>query len=179
MNHQGTKAPRRPIAEEPNQLAQRVVDSVFKVHSKRGPRLLEGVYEVCLAHEAGTRGATDRCRHTILAGWPNTGAGHGRDILRALVSKLGSEGLEPPENWREIVEKCNPKPASGSTFAFAQPKIQAGIARYEPPRHKGTNTAHQRGAQAGDHRRGRSSRRFHPPASRMKTQPSLAYRVLA
>jgi GxxExxY protein len=52
--HKGTKAadPCRG-----GRLARLVVDAAFNVHSKLGPGLLEGVYEVCLAHEVGKRGA--------------------------------------------------------------------------------------------------------------------------
>ena len=56
MNHQDTKAPRKPIPEELDRIAKLVVDASFAVHSKLGPGLLEGVYEVCLAHEVKKRG---------------------------------------------------------------------------------------------------------------------------
>jgi len=37
-------------------IATEIVDSAFKVHTALGPGLLESVYEVCMAHELGTRG---------------------------------------------------------------------------------------------------------------------------
>jgi len=56
MNHQGTKTLRQPIPPELDRIAKLVVDSTFAVHSKLGPGLLEGVYEVCLSHEVKKRG---------------------------------------------------------------------------------------------------------------------------
>ena len=56
MNHQDTKAPREAIPEETNEVASKIVDAAFAVHTKLGPGLLEGVYEVCLLHELKTRG---------------------------------------------------------------------------------------------------------------------------
>ena len=56
MNHQGTKAQREPIPENVNRIAKLIVDAAFAVHSKLGPGLLEGVYEVCLAYDIERRG---------------------------------------------------------------------------------------------------------------------------
>ena len=55
MNRQDAKTPREPSLEV-DQLARQVVDAAFRVHSELGPGLLEGVYEVCLAHELKKRG---------------------------------------------------------------------------------------------------------------------------
>ena len=55
MNRQDAKTPREP-AEVLDQIAARIVDAAFCVHSQLGPGLLEGVYEVCLAHELKKRG---------------------------------------------------------------------------------------------------------------------------
>ncbi|HEY6169427.1 MAG TPA: GxxExxY protein [Verrucomicrobiae bacterium] len=56
MNHQDTKAPREPISEELDRIAHQIVDAAFAVHTSLGPGLLEGVYEICLAHELSKRG---------------------------------------------------------------------------------------------------------------------------
>ena len=40
-----------------NQIAKRVLDAAFVVHSKLGPGLFESVYEVALAHELRKAGA--------------------------------------------------------------------------------------------------------------------------
>jgi len=37
-------------------ISKQLVDSAIKVHTALGPGLLEGVYEVCLAHELDKRG---------------------------------------------------------------------------------------------------------------------------
>jgi GxxExxY protein len=44
-----------PIPNELNRISRSVVDAVYAVHSTLGPGLLEGVYEVCLAHELAKR----------------------------------------------------------------------------------------------------------------------------
>jgi GxxExxY protein len=41
---------------ELERIAQIIVDSVFRVHRKLGPGLLESVYSICLAHEPRKRG---------------------------------------------------------------------------------------------------------------------------
>jgi GxxExxY protein len=41
---------------EVERIARIVVDCIFKVHSTLGPRLLESVYSICLAHELRNRG---------------------------------------------------------------------------------------------------------------------------
>ena len=39
-----------------NEIAKRVLDSAFAIHTKLGPGLLESVYEVILAHELSKSG---------------------------------------------------------------------------------------------------------------------------
>ncbi len=56
MNRQDAKTPKDEPGDELDRLARAVVDSAFAVHSQLGPGLLEGVYEVCLAHELTKRG---------------------------------------------------------------------------------------------------------------------------
>jgi GxxExxY protein len=53
INHEDTKA--RRVEDDVERLAEQLVDAAFKVHSSLGPGLLEGVYEVCLAHELRRR----------------------------------------------------------------------------------------------------------------------------
>lgn len=55
MNHQDTKAPRKPVSSEVDAIATQVVDAAFAVHSALGPGLLESVYETCLAYELKKR----------------------------------------------------------------------------------------------------------------------------
>ena len=56
MNRQDAKTPREEPGEDLDALACVVVDAAFAVHTALGPGLLEGVYEVCLAHELTKRG---------------------------------------------------------------------------------------------------------------------------
>jgi GxxExxY protein len=44
------------VPAELDRIARIIVDAVFKVHSTLGSGLLEGVYQICLAHELGKRG---------------------------------------------------------------------------------------------------------------------------
>ena len=49
-----------PVPERLNAVSKIVVDSAFHVHRSLGPGLLESVYEACLLHEIGKRGAAGR-----------------------------------------------------------------------------------------------------------------------
>jgi GxxExxY protein len=52
--------PHAPISEKEEQIAQKIIDSAFTVHSTLGPGLLENIYEVCLCHELTKRGLPNR-----------------------------------------------------------------------------------------------------------------------
>jgi iron complex transport system substrate-binding protein len=41
---------------EPNEVTAQIVDAAYQIHKRLGPRLLETVYEVTLAHELRKRG---------------------------------------------------------------------------------------------------------------------------
>jgi GxxExxY protein len=56
MNPQDTMTPREPIPKETDEVASKIVDAAFAVHTTLGPGLLESLYEVCLLHELGKRG---------------------------------------------------------------------------------------------------------------------------
>jgi len=43
-----------------NDVSGQIVDAAVRVHSVLGPGLLEGAYQVCLAHELGKRGLAVR-----------------------------------------------------------------------------------------------------------------------
>ncbi len=51
MSYQVARAQKIPIPDELDEIAKKIVDSAFRVHSQLGPGLLESIYEVCLAHE--------------------------------------------------------------------------------------------------------------------------------
>ena len=46
-----TQSPQRTRRHVKNEIAKRVLDAAFAVHTKLGPGLLESVYEVVLAYE--------------------------------------------------------------------------------------------------------------------------------
>jgi GxxExxY protein len=54
IHHEDAKT--RSLDGDTQTIAEKVVDSVFKVHAALGPGLLESVYEICLAHEFSRRG---------------------------------------------------------------------------------------------------------------------------
>ena len=44
------------ITDDIERIGRSIIDAAIKVHSKLGPGLLEGTYELCLAHEIRTSG---------------------------------------------------------------------------------------------------------------------------
>jgi GxxExxY protein len=72
MNHQDTKAPRKPVSSEVDEAAAQVVDAAFAVHSALGPGLLESVYETCLAYELKKRHLRTERQVTVPIHYDNT-----------------------------------------------------------------------------------------------------------
>lgn len=56
MDRQVAMTPREEPGDELDAIGKAVVNAAFKVHTELGPGLLEGVYEVCLAHELTKHG---------------------------------------------------------------------------------------------------------------------------
>lgn len=50
------RRPLVPLSEREEAIGKDVVQAAYEVHRALGPGLLEGVYEVCLAHELAKRG---------------------------------------------------------------------------------------------------------------------------
>jgi len=46
----------KPLSPEINGASREIVDAAYKIHSKFGPGLLEGVYEALMIHELNQRG---------------------------------------------------------------------------------------------------------------------------
>ncbi|RMG40397.1 MAG: GxxExxY protein [Methanobacteriota archaeon] len=46
----------KPLSEREENIARKIVDSAFRVHSTLGPGLLEKIYETCFCHELNKRG---------------------------------------------------------------------------------------------------------------------------
>ena len=46
----------KPLSENEESIARKVVDAAYTVHKKLGPGLLEKVYEICFCHELSKRG---------------------------------------------------------------------------------------------------------------------------
>lgn len=47
-----------PVSPALDVIGRKIVDAAFQVHSKLGPGLLEGIYEVCFCHELTKSGLT-------------------------------------------------------------------------------------------------------------------------
>jgi GxxExxY protein len=65
LRHKDTKTPTKKenyeiISEREEDIASKIVDAAFAVHSKLGPGLLENVYEVCFCHELNKRSLSYR-----------------------------------------------------------------------------------------------------------------------
>jgi len=46
----------RPLSEQEEHIAQKIIDAAYIVHKKLGPGLLEKIYETCFCHELSKRG---------------------------------------------------------------------------------------------------------------------------
>src|SRR5437764_1236770 len=60
QRRQAAKGPIGAGISDENEIAARIVDAAFKVHTALGPGLLESVYDVVLAHEIIKRGLSVR-----------------------------------------------------------------------------------------------------------------------
>jgi GxxExxY protein len=47
---------RKPLSLEINHASHEIVDAAYKIHTKFGPGLLEGIYEALMIHELNRRG---------------------------------------------------------------------------------------------------------------------------
>ena len=56
MDQKRNKTAIEPIPKDTDEVASKIVDAAFAVHTALGPGLLESVYEVCLVHELKKRG---------------------------------------------------------------------------------------------------------------------------
>ena len=56
QSHESSKKIFIKLSNKEELLANEIVDSAFKVHSKIGPGLLEKIYETCFCHEFNKRG---------------------------------------------------------------------------------------------------------------------------
>ncbi len=45
-----------PLSKKEEMIAERIVDTAFKVHKNLGPGLIEKVYEACFCHELSNQG---------------------------------------------------------------------------------------------------------------------------
>lgn len=137
MNYrQDAKTPRKleEPATESDRLANQVVDAAFQVHTELGPALLEGVYEVCLAHELKARSI--RCERQVplpvLYRNPKIEAGLRLDMLveSCLIAEIKAVGRLLPVHKAQVLTylKLSKHPL-GLLINFNVPLIKDGIKR--------------------------------------------------
>ena len=138
-NHQVTKSPGfgedfLAVAPKTDRLAKIVVDSAFKVHTILGPRLLESVYELCLAHELNKRGLkfqTQIASPIIYDGMP-LDTGFRIDLLvedQLVVEIKAVEALLPLFDAQLLTYLKLAKKRLGLLINFNVPGIKDGIKR--------------------------------------------------
>ncbi len=134
MNRQDAKTPREEPEEELDVLAKAVVNAAFKVHTELGPGLLEGVYEVCLAHELIKRGLkVDRqVALPVLYDGVKIEAGLRLDILvegKLIVELKAVENLLPVHKAQMLTYLKLSSRCLGLLINFNVPLIKDGIKR--------------------------------------------------
>ena len=134
MNRQDAKTPREESGEELDALAKAVVDAAFKVHTELGPGLLEGVYEVCLAHELRKRGlrVERQVALPVVYDGVKIEAGLRLDLLEEddlIVELKAVENLLPVHKAHVITYLRLSNRRLGLLINFNVPLIQDGIKR--------------------------------------------------
>lgn len=134
MNRQVAKTPREEPEEELDRLAKVVVDASFKVHMELGPGLLEGVYEVCLAHELVKRGlkVERQLALPVLYDGVKIEAGLRLDILvgdKLIVELKAVENLQPVHKAQVLTYLKLSNRRLGMLINFNVPLIKEGIKR--------------------------------------------------
>jgi GxxExxY protein len=134
MNRQDAKTPREEPEEEIDRLGKAVVDAAFRVHTELGPGLLEGVYEVCLAHELAKRGlkVERQVALPVLYDGVKIEAGLRLDILvegKLIVELKAVENLLPVHKAQLLTYLKLSKRRLGLLINFNVPLIKDGIKR--------------------------------------------------
>jgi GxxExxY protein len=135
VNHQDTKAPRKPVDAEVDTVATQVVDAAFAVHSNLGPGLLESVYETCLAYELKKRGLQTERQVTVPIYYDNIrlDAGLRLDFVveDCLVLELKAvEALLPVHEAQVLTYLKLSGHRLGLLMNFNVPLIRDGIKRF-------------------------------------------------
>ncbi|MEY2977234.1 MAG: GxxExxY protein [Prochlorotrichaceae cyanobacterium] len=123
-----------PIPESTNQIATKVVDAAFTVHSALGAGLLESVYEVCLEYELTKRGFKVDRQVALPVIYDNIrlDAGFRLDLLvnRCIIIELKSvETLLPVHTAQVMTYLKLSKHRLGLLINFNVPLIKNGIKR--------------------------------------------------
>jgi len=134
MNRQDAMTPRDEPGMELDRLAKAVVDAAFRVHTELGPGLLEGVYEVCLAHELTKRGLRVERQITlpVLYDGVKIEAGLRLDLLveeNLIVEVKATESIHPVHKAQVLTYLKLTGRLLGLLINFNVPLIKDGIKR--------------------------------------------------
>ena len=134
MNHQDTKAPREPIPKETDEVASKIVDAAFAVHTALGPGLLESVYEVYLLHELNKRGLKAERQVLLPVVYDNLrlDAGFRLDLVveeRVVVELKAVEALLPVHKAQVLTYLKLSGHRLGILVNFNSPLMKQGIRR--------------------------------------------------
>lgn len=134
MDRQDARTPREEPGEDLDALATAVVNAAFTVHVELGPGLLEGVYEVCLAHELTKRGlkVERQVALPVLYDGVKIEAGLRLDLLvdgKLIVELKAVETLLPVHKAQMLTYLKLSKRRLGLLINFNVPLIRDGIKR--------------------------------------------------
>jgi GxxExxY protein len=123
-----------PIPAELEQIAQKVVDAAYRVHSTLGPGLIESVYETCLLYELNKRGLNVRQQVELPIEYDGIriNAGLRLDLLveESLVVELKAiDGLLPVHTFQLLTYLKLSGLRLGLLINFNVPLIRDGIKR--------------------------------------------------
>ena len=117
-----------------NEIAKKVVDAAFRVHTKRGPGLLESVYEVALAHEIQKRGLSVIRQKSVPVKYDDMvfNEGFRADIIveDSVILELKSVEATAPVHKKQLLTYLRLADKKlGLLINFGAPLIKHGISR--------------------------------------------------
>ena len=117
-----------------NEIAKKIVDAAYQVHTKLGPGLLESVYEVVLAHEIKQRGLSVTRQKSIPVKYDDMvfNEGYRADIVveDSVIIELKSVEATAPVHKKQLLTYLRLADKKlGLLINFGAPLIKHGISR--------------------------------------------------
>ena len=117
-----------------NEIARKVVDAAYRVHTKLGPGLLESVYEVVLTHEIKQRGLSATRQKSIPVKYDDMvfNEGFRADIVveDSVIIELKSVEATAPVHKKQLLTYLRLADKKlGLLINFGAPLIKHGISR--------------------------------------------------